>query len=430
MSQANVSNRSGGPNPSPPPSADPHLVGAPEPGGDFPLSAGFAGVDSRLAHEAWAEESRHGLTSPGAYEWWYFHAISPRGDGILLTLFEGLPFHPNYLSQIHRYAHRLASFSKKPWPDLQASRYPAAYMAVYEGGKRVAQFLNLYPPDSVHSQPGVPDIRVGPNRITLRQDGSFGIVVKGYPYVTNAGRPRRQAGQLLTAQLTFAPTFPGIQHTRPFRVPDRHGATHQWVLTAPHGRMTGEVLLTQADSDEPAVELELDTIGYHDHVYGQGGLATGVDTLLWGFIQGENWTAAWHQSLNRVGKNRRADGLIFFEAGHPPIIIDAPDVRLSKPHLSSWLLKHPGRISMHGSDAHGHPLELLLSHATLDSAPFHTRLAAHGTLSIPGRGNGGSFVGQGATHVLKLRRLRWPILSDLTLLAITPIPRDDPIWNA
>jgi hypothetical protein len=38
-------------------------------------------------------------------------------------------------------------------------------------------------------------------------------------------------------------------------------------------------------------------------------------------------------------------------------------------------------------------------------------------------------LGHGATHVLRLRRLRWPILSDLTLLAITPIARDDPIWN-
>ena len=77
---------------------------------------------------------------------------------------------------------------------------------------------------------------------------------------------------------------------------------------------------------------------------------------------------------------------------------------------------------MHGSDAHGHPLELLLSHpGALDTAPFHTRLFAQGTLSIPGRGGGAAYTGRGTTHVLKLRRLRWPILSDLTLLAITPI---------
>ncbi len=396
-----------------------------------PLSAGFAGLDAALAHDAWAEESRHSVTAPGAYEWWYFHALSPSGDGILLSLFEGLPFHPNYLTQINRYSHRIPGLSAKPGPALQPSRYPAAYMAVYEGGKRVAQFLNLYPPDSCISQPGVPDVRIGPNRITLRADGSFGIIVKGYPYTTAGARPHRKAGQLLTAQLTFTPTFTGIQHTRPFRAPDRAGATHQWILAAPHGRMTGEVQLVSETQSEPLIQLEIVTRGYHDHVCGQGGLATGIDTLLWGFIQGDSWTAAWHQSLSRTGKNTQADGLIFFEEDHPPVIIDAPETRHSKPHLSSWLLKHPGRIAMHGSDAHGHPLELLLSHSkTLDSAPFHTRLAAQGTLSIPGRGGGAAFTGRGATHVLKLRRLRWPILSDLTLLAIMPIPRDDPIWNA
>jgi carotenoid 1,2-hydratase len=394
------------------------------------LSAGIAGIDAGEARASWAEEARHGLTAPGAYEWWYFQALSPSGDGIVLTLFEGLPFHPNYLTQINRYAARLGSFTSKPWPSLQPSRYPAVYVALYEGGKRIAQLINLYPPDTTASKPGVPDIRIGPNRITLRQDGSFGIAVRGYPYTMVRGRPRRQTDQMLSAQLTFTPTFPGVQHTRAFRTPDQSGANHHWILTAPHGRMTGEVHIIDQSGTRAPVQLEVDAIGYHDHVYGEGGLARNIDTLLWGFIQGDTWTAAWHQSLITRGKNKLADGLIFFEEGHPPVIIDAPETRHSKPRISSWLLKHPGKISMYGSDAHGHPLELVLSHpAVLDTAPFHTRLTAEGTLSIPGRGGGAAFTGRGTTHVLKLRRLRWPILSDLTLLAITPIQRDDPIWN-
>ena len=111
------------------------------------LSAGIAGVSAETARQCWAEESPHELVQPGAYEWWYFHAISPAGDGIVLSLFEGLPFHPKYLTQINRYAHRLGT-AQKPWPGLEASRYPAAYLAVYESGRRGSQFLNLYPPDS------------------------------------------------------------------------------------------------------------------------------------------------------------------------------------------------------------------------------------------------------------------------------------------
>lgn len=395
--------------------------------GDRALSPGFVGAAPESLREEWAEESRHGLTQPGSYEWWYFHAMSPAGDGVLISLFEGLPFHPNYLTQINRYNHRIgASVFQKPWPGLEASRYPAAYMSLYQGGRRVAQFLNLYPPDSSLGTPS--DIRVGPNRMTLRHDGSIGLVVKGYPYETVRGRPKKRADLVLSASLTLMPTFRGVQHVRPFRAPDRSGACHQWVLAAPHGRMTGEVLLVDSDN-QSLIDMSIDTLGYHDHVYGQGGLSTDVNTLLWGFIQGEHWTAAWHQTVTSAVTQKQADGLVFFERGERAIVIDAPESRLSRHNFSNWLLRHPGRVSMHGSDTHGHTIELLLTHtAVRDTAPFHTRLAAEGTVTLPGR-RAEPLVGMGATHVLKLRRLRWPVLSDLTLLAITPVARDDPIWN-
>lgn len=389
------------------------------------LSAGFAGVSPELARECWAEESPHPLPEPGAYEWWYFHALSPQGDGLVFSLFEGLPFHPQYLTQINRYRQRIGS-SQKPWPELQASRYPAAYFAAYEKGTRIAQFLNLYPPES--SALSSTDIRVGPNRVTLRNDGSIGIVARGYPYEMARGRPRKRHDLTLAATLTFTPTFTGVQHTRPFRAPDQSGASHHWVLAAPHGKMTGDVLLTSQADVEPAFELDVDTLAYHDHVYGHGGLDAGVKTLLWGFIQGETWTAAWHQTLTSSAA-KHADGLVFFERQKPPLVIDAPETRLSHSAVSRWLLSHPGRIAMHGSDAKGHAMELLLTHPkVLDTAPFHSHLAAEGTIMRPGE-TPEPLLGHGATHILRLRRLRWPILSDLTLLAITPIPRDDPIWN-
>ena len=395
------------------------------------LSAGFAGAAPEIAGEQWAEESHHRLTGPGAYQWWYFHAMSPSGDGVLITLFEGLPFHPRYLTQINRYSERLGGsvFQKKPWASLDPARYPAAYAAVYQSGKRVCQVLNLYPAKTTVGAGG--NVQVGPNRITLRQDGSIGIAVKGYPFENARGRPKKRADRVLTMNLTLAPTFPGVQHSSLFRAPDRTGASHQWILAAPHGRMTGEIHLMDAgNASEPAIlDMHLDAVGYHDHVYGEGGLSTGVSTLLWGFIQGDDWTAAWHHSVSRNSSQPRADGLFIFQKNHPPLIVDEPESRFTRHNFSNWLLKHPGNVSMHGTDARGHPVELILNHpAVLDTAPFHTRLSAKGTLSLPTR-RGPALVGKGATHVLKLNRLRWPVLSDLTLLAITSVPRDDPIWN-
>ena len=124
-----------------------------------------------------------------------------------------------------------------------------------------------------------------------------------------------------------------------------------------------------------------------------------------------------------------ADGLVFFQRDHSPLVIDAPETRISRSSFSNWFLRHPGHITMHGSDARGHLIELLLTHpSVLDTAPFHTHLAAQGSVMLPGTG-ATPLLGRGATHVLRLRRLRWPVLSDLTLLAITPVSRDDPIWS-
>jgi hypothetical protein len=125
----------------------------------------------------------------------------------------------------------------------------------------------------------------------------------------------------------------------------------------------------------------------------------------------------------------RADGLVFFQRDEPPLVIDAPETRISRSSFSNWLLRHPGRITMHGSDTRGHLIELLLTHpSVLDTAPFHTHLVAQGSVMLPGAG-ATPLLGRGATHVLRLSRLRWPVLSDLTLLAITPVSRDDPIWS-
>jgi hypothetical protein len=314
----------------------------------------------------------------------------------------------------------------KVQPNVQGSHYPAAHFAVFSGGKRVAQFLNLYPPLSTSGDPASLDLRIGPNRVTLRQDGTFGITARGYPFDILRGQPLPRLDRMLSAKLEFVPTFPGVAHTRPFRAPTPAGASHYWSLAAPHGVMSGTVQMMDRKENVLVMEQKVQGIGYHDHVYGQGSLAAGIKKILWGFIQGENWTAAWHQSV--TGKQDHADGLIFFERGQLPVVIDAPESKLEKRKVSRWLLGHYGRILMHGSTAQGHTAELVLNnHTMMSSVPFHSGIAATGTLTMPGHG---SYTGNGMTHLLKLQRLQWPVLSDVTLRAITTVSEDDPLWRA
>ena len=390
-------------------------------------TAGMAGMDRETAALRWADDGRHVLKNSGAYEWWYFEAISPSGDGIVFALFEGLPFHPQYLARIHRHSHRPgATPFDRLGPELLAAYYPAAYIAVYQGGKRVAQSLNLFPPGSIVGEPQMPDIRIGPNRMTLRQDGTFGIIARGYPFDIVRAQPRPSRDQVITAKLTFAPSFPGTAHVRSFRPNGPDGAQHTWVLAAPHGRMTGNVQVIDNKEGFCRLDVRIDALGYHDHVYGQGGLGQGLNKMLWGYLQGDNWTAAWHHSVPRSGARDHADGLVIFEKGALPVVLEGPSVRLEHRQLTPWFLGHPEQLAMHGSNTQGLPIEFQVHNDTIiDTAPFHTRLAATGSLNIPGYRQ---YVGRGSTHVMNVRRLRWPILSDIVLMAATPVSRDDPLW--
>ena len=421
-------------NPAPTNLAGPGMPAA-KPAGSSDSHAGLAGIDPTVASEKWSQEARRHQRTPGAYEWWSFDAINESGTGVAVSLFEGLPFHPGYLASVNRYVHRPmgSPFDVVP-KDAQSATYLAAYVAVFEQGKRVAQGLNLYPSDADDDSPDdMTEIRVGPNRITLRQDGSLGLVARVYPYGLRRWQPKLVRSQTLTVSLNFAPTMPGVQHVRPFRGPGLDGATHVWALSCPHAHVTGTVQHLNVSEGVSLSDMHIDCTGYHDHVYGQGGLGQGIRKLQWGYLLGDDWAAIWHHSplKGKRGKQHGAhdhgEGVVLIQKGTNPIIIDGPTVRADTKHFSRWFMRYPGRITFHGSDTQGNPVEMLLKNGpAVTNSPFYVRTESRGTLSIPGRG---TLTGKGYAHTLKLSRLRWPVLSDLVLMAIQDVRADDPLWR-
>jgi len=391
-------------------------------------SAGMAGIDPVIASEKWAEECRHVLKSPGAYEWWTFDAVNHAGDGIVCAFFDGLPFHPTYRTQENRYVHRMGKSPFDPlWPEAQASNYPAVYVAVYQGGQRIAQFLNQYPPGSAEGAADVPEIRIGPNRMTLRADGSFGITLRGYPFEVVRGTPRARMDQILSASLTFTPSASGVQHVRPFRHDGPGGAKHTWVLSSPHGRMTGAVQVIEQREATAVADLRINANGYHDHIIGHGGLAQGLSKLIWGHVVGDEWTIAFSHHLAPSKGEENTCALMLFENGQRPLIIDEPSSRIARHQYTRWGMRYPPKITLHGANTSGVPVECVIDVEQLvEATPFHTRAQILATMTVPGRNK---YVGRGHVLLANLTRLRWPLLSDLVLMAITPVSADDPVWR-
>lgn len=389
-------------------------------------SMGLAGLTPTHL-TCWTDDAYHVQRTPGAYEWWNFEAIDQAGNGVVVTLFEGLPFHPYYQAAMARWnRHGRKAFITPP-SDALASYYPAAYMGVYQGGARVAQFLNLYPHGSFEGHTDQPEIRVGPNRVTLRADGSFGIIARGYPFEIRGGIPKPRLDQVLSATLNFAPTFTGVQHIRPLRPQGRDGSHHHWVLAAPHGRMTGRIQQIAENEAVALLDLPLNAAGYHDHMYGQGPLGSGVRQFVWGHAVGDKWTVAWQRTHMLGRPSFRSEVILLFEADRHPMIIESPSVSSESIRTTRWLVHYAGHSTLHGSDAKGNSAELLLDQdQVVERSPFHVRLTGRAALTLAGKGQ---YVGRGTTTVMQLRRLRWPLVSDVVLMSIVSVPTDDPLWR-
>src|SRR4051812_10037182 len=120
--------------------------------------------DAPADADAW-----HHVTAPGGYEWWYFDTEEFAADGassgvqVVAAFFEGFVFHPEYLRRYNSYLRR----PTRPRPPVPGE-YPCTYLAVYEGGRVLAQFMTQYPPDAFAVSADRPDVRIGSN--TLRRD--------------------------------------------------------------------------------------------------------------------------------------------------------------------------------------------------------------------------------------------------------------------
>ncbi|MEI8195822.1 MAG: hypothetical protein WCI73_07935 [Phycisphaerae bacterium] len=118
-------------------------------------SMGMAGLGARGV-EKWADDAHHAVHTPGGYEWWHFDGIDAAGNGVVVTLFEGLPFHPFYISNLIRWRRHIGGRFSNPPPEVLPMHYPAVYVGLYQGGRRVAQGINLYAPGSFEGRSDFP----------------------------------------------------------------------------------------------------------------------------------------------------------------------------------------------------------------------------------------------------------------------------------
>ena len=399
-------------------------------------NAGIAGLAAASLAARWEQDGWRQLRTPGAYECWHFDAFDPVGNGVAVDLYDGLAVHPRYLRELDRYYrfkkhHQLSAVREQALPGF----YPAAAISLFQGGRCLVRSLNLYPPGSFKGERGSPEIAVGPNRITLRQDGSIGLVARGYPMAESLLIPRHRTDQFLLVELTFQPTFnhpPLVQAMRP---PAEDGVEHSWILSAPHCKVSGRLQHISASDDVMLVDMPMQGLGYHDHYFGGSGLLRGVRSLSRGRVLGEDWAVIWNavspMGIGAIGKAPRGrhstDSIAIFQAGADPVIIEHPDIEVVAARTSGSLVRYPATLDIHGGDARGNNVELLVHHDTLlESTPWSVRNNC--SIQLQNRDQR-RLMGRGLMETLSVRRMHWPVLSDLARRSILSIDADDPLWR-
>ncbi len=326
-----------------------------------------------------AEEAAHGewlRRTPGAYEWWYFDALSDDGRYALTCIwFLGNPFSPYY---------RRAALGHSADP----FRHNALFFALYQDGRLHAYHFTRFPVMQIAAGETLPlDLRFGGSRLTSTPAG-WHLTLSD----ENANRRR------LEAALTFAAP-PPVPSPREAVSPE---TSHWWLPAAPFCRVSGKIVLREAHN--PGAErIAFSGTGYHDHNWGRLPFAQEIRDWYWvrAALDGERAAILYHVRPRRGGE--AVSHFLLFERGRMVWHDPAPQVRLSRPAVNAFGTVYATRLNVESGEW---PARFEFG-PRLDSAPFYVRALCAATL----KGRGGVEKGQGIGEYLRPRMMSWPLIA-------------------
>lgn len=324
-----------------------------------------------------ADDAAHGAHLrhvPGAYEWWYFDALSDDGLWMLACIwFLGNPFSP--------YA-RLAAARTPADPFV----HNALFFALYNAGQLYAYHFTRFPRTQICADELRPaTLRFGENHLTFN-----GGVYRLRLADENANRRR------LTAELMFAPPTPDSGGARaeespsPPALPElgAGGASHVWLPAAPTCRVSGQIALRER-SNAGAEQITFAGDGYHDHNWGTLPFDAEVRDWYWARATLENERAAIVYHVER--KEGPPDShLLLFENGRLTRHDPQATVARSRWRVNGFGTVYATRLDVQSADT----AATFLLRQRLDSAPFYVRTLSEAMVTTAGRVETGRGLGE------------------------------------
>lgn len=262
----------------------------------------------------------------GAYQWWYFDALSEDGRfGLVAIYFVGGVFSAHY-------ADRLA--------DGQAAspfEHPMVNLALYDRARRVSWVFSEYPQQELVIERPDLDLRIAGSRVQRDEAGSYTLTVDDDDF---------PAGRRVELSARFRPIAPALELNAP-GLDDR--GRHFWGAAAPACEVQVEC---------PTLGWRWSGHGYHDVNHGLEPLHAGFRHWSWGRANIEGRTQLFYDAVDIEGRRRRrihSDGIWLGEDGDDSL----------ETSLSPWLLRVPTRWRAPGLRVD--------EQRRWESSPFYTR---------------------------------------------------------
>ena len=313
-----------------------------------------------------AQDAAHGdwlRQRPGAYEWWYFDAVSDDAAWSLACIwFLGNPFSPYY---------RLSALGQSADPYT----HNALFFALYRQGQLSAYHFTCFPRPAICADEARPArLRFGPNTLQHEHDTY-------HLHLSDENANRRT----LQADLRFAaPPGPFTEKWRGVSEAAIEREAHFWLPAAPACAVTADIHLRELHNSGTE-RIRFAGQGYHDHNWGTLPFAADIRDWYWARAALPEGRAAVLYHVHPHRPQPPVSHLLLFDQG----VLARYD-----PHTQ--VKQHRWRTNAFGT-SYATRLEAVSGDVTavfhlrqrLDSAPFYLRTFSKATVTQFGKAESG-----------------------------------------
>lgn len=246
----------------------------------------MAGAEGFRALSSTRDDVWHSEKKAGAYEWWYFDAVSDDGRETLVVIFlDGFIFSPRYNRAVKEYvdgSRRRAHDGNAPKP----GDFPAVAVSLYRDGRLVWRAINEHEPNDFAAQTNRPACRIGSNSFELDTTAGANIY-------------RLQLDCSLRGKRKLQASLAWVVEEGDFTSRDEAGergdvtSAHEWNLVAPRCRVTGTINVIEANGARD--EREWAGTGYHDHNLDTRWMPATIAEWQWGRAHFADATAIFYR---------------------------------------------------------------------------------------------------------------------------------------